>query len=217
MSNQDGTTAIPVSPVPTESEMNSFRSMLDRALNAIVQASALAKQVEELSKSIEDMKHEVEAVRNNNRWLDEQLHTVRQQRDEAIAQAAQVKDELVQVKNDLANRNYENDKLNAQVRQLTNELDQARRERDDYGMKHMECSEALDKANAKLAKFRELLGQGEEPKAMPQGQPVQEPAKPDSKPLQEAPAYSTGPAAPAWWEKDDKPTPTKPYDPSTAF
>lgn len=177
----NGNTATQVSPVPSETEMNSFKQMLDRALNAIVQASELAKVVEGLKADLDGLKHEIQTVRDNNRWLDEQLTRVRTERDEANTQLSQTKNDLAIAVNEHAKVESENTSLKNELTDIRSQLDQAKRERDDYGMKQMQAEEEAKQAKEKLEGIQKLLGMAkpEEPKA---AEPVGQPAEPYSPP-----------------------------------
>lgn len=94
----DGTTAIQVSPVPTESEMSMIRSMFDRAANAIVQASELGQRVQTLSQHVADLEDRIKRALQSNEWLAEQLSNTRAERDAAIHTLADTTDDLVEAK-----------------------------------------------------------------------------------------------------------------------
>lgn len=76
-----------IAPIPTESEMSNIRQLFERAANSIVDASKLAAEVADLRRIVEETKREIETVRNNNKWLDEQLQETRKARDEARSEA----------------------------------------------------------------------------------------------------------------------------------
>lgn len=165
----DGTTGIQVAPIQETEDMSHVRSIFDRALNAIVQASELAIQVNELTatvatikadfeKTVNDLKIEVEHVRSQNRWLDEQLASVRKQRDEAI-------NECVRVNSVLANTNDEHNRAKHLIDTQANTIEALRsqvmsltKERDDYAQMSQSYSDDLDKAKATLAGIKEKLG-----------------------------------------------------------
>lgn len=178
----DGNTGIQVTPVPTESEMQGFRNLIDRALNAIVDASNLAKMVGELRANLDDLKHEIETVRKNNQWLDEQLVRVRGERDKANAEVkvlANCKDDALREVQALTSQAQHDE---AEIDRLHTDLDATRKERDDYGLRQMEAEDRAKDAEAKLAKITETikgLGLGiAEPKAeqaevRPKAEPIE--------------------------------------------
>lgn len=162
----DGTMAT-ISPVQESDEMTHIRSIFDRAANAIVEASELNKQVQELRSTVDALKQDVDRIRAQNSWLDEQLTNVRRARDEANGKLQNAEGEVASLKEQLEASKRANEDLNAQLTAARQVLDQTKHERDDYGMKHMAAQEELEKANAALAKFEEVLS-GLRPK------PVQE-------------------------------------------
>lgn len=154
MTMSDGTTAVQVSPIPTESEMNSFRNMLDRALNAIVQASELAKVVEAVKTELDGLKHEIQTVRDNNRWLDEQLNRVRAERDEAKAQLGETLADLTSMTAQRIGLEQANGNQAALIGELRSRLDAAKAESDGWMQAAEKSGDELKVAMAKLANIQ---------------------------------------------------------------
>jgi chromosome segregation ATPase len=172
--------------------MGHIRQIFDRAANAIVQASELAVKVSELSHRVDELNSEMEKVRRNNLWLDEQLTTVRDQRDTAKREASEAKAELAKVNSELDIAHSRVNALEGDIQHHKDRLAQAISERDDYGLKQMETSDALAAATAKLSKLREALGVEEE-KHEPVAQPVHTPPQAQSEPIH----YQELPQSPA--------------------
>lgn len=97
-------TSQPIPDVPEQEEISAIKRMFDRAANAIVDSSRLAKEVAELRAIVADLKDQVEKVRAHNEYLDEQITHLRTQRDEA-------RDELYKVRRELTDTNHERDDL----------------------------------------------------------------------------------------------------------
>lgn len=166
---QDGNTAT-ISPVPSEDEMNKLRQWFDNGLNAIVQATELAKVVESLKVEVEGMRHEIATVRDNNRWLDEQLSGVRKARDEAIETVAQLRTELSRTLQERAQLQSMVDEDGRTIQALRDKTTTILKERDDALLEAMQAREDLDKANAKLASIKASLGLVEAPSQVASGQ-----------------------------------------------
>lgn len=150
-----GTTAVPVSPsIPTESEMNGFRAMLDRALNAIVQASELAKTVEAMKADVEAFKADLEQARARNRDLDEMLGHVRGQRDEAERKLSQTQSELTQKSNECDSLHTQLGSQDTKIERLQVELESVKRDRDYAYEEWHKAQTAADSANADLDEFK---------------------------------------------------------------
>lgn len=180
----DGNTAVQVSPIVQESEMSHVREIFDRAANAIIQSSELAVKVNELVKIVDDLRHEVETIRNQNRWLDEQLVSVRQSRDAALEELSKVKNDLALSHSEHAKVDGENYNLRSQVEALTSALADARKHRDDNAAMWEAAENELSKHKAKLATITDFAkGLIEEAQPKPEAQPV---ALPDPSPLPEA-------------------------------
>ena len=71
-----------VSPGVPEADVSMISAMFTRIADGLVQASALAKEVSELRSVVASLKSDIEYVRDQNKWLDEQLANVRRSRDE---------------------------------------------------------------------------------------------------------------------------------------
>lgn len=155
-----GTTATQVSPGQEDAMKiaEGFKSLAEKAANAIVDASKLSGELVQLRSEFESLKHDMDYVRARNRELDQNLSEVRQARDKAITDLAErdttVRNQAVELErasskvNDLSDRNAA----------LWNEIEAVKKERDDHGMKVMELEEALASANAKLAEIEEFAG-----------------------------------------------------------
>lgn len=77
----NGNTTANISPVQQEPDMNAVRAIFDKALNAMVDATSLAKEVESLRQSVQGLTRDVEQMRASNKWLDEQIQMLRGERD----------------------------------------------------------------------------------------------------------------------------------------
>src|SRR5437899_4878199 len=100
-----GTTAIQVSPNAEEQEMLSVQRLLQRAADTVVNASKLKTEVEELRATVEALRRDLEDFRQKNAWLDESLVRVRQERDQALGEAATLRTENASLQTQMANAN----------------------------------------------------------------------------------------------------------------
>lgn len=175
----DGNTATQVSPIVQEEDMSKIRELFERAANAIVQASELAKAVTALRADVDSMKTEVEHLRSQNRWLDEQLTSVRQSRDDAQQKARDLQDVVNHVSDqrDSAQRDaahWQNEANNKDA-----SLASTRKDRDDAQLRVMDLEDQLTAANARLEQARKFMEQvqsviaPEPPKEAPK--PVEQP------------------------------------------
>lgn len=153
----DGTTATQVSPVE-DADMNAIRQVFEKAMNSIVSASQLAKVVADLEHRVNDLVKSTEDMRRQNAWLDESLTKVRQERDEANRHINELTTNLLGTERERDTLLHRNDTMAQRIVELEDSLAQVRKERDDYGMKHMEASEALDKAHKAMATIKDALG-----------------------------------------------------------
>ncbi len=130
-----------VSPVIPEADVSMISAMFTRIADGLVQASALAKEVSELRSVVASLKSDIEYVRDQNKWLDEQLANVRRSRDET---------------------QRELDEVTTNYHKAEQERDTARRESDDWQGKFNH--EASTHHDTKLA-LDEVTGQHDTAKA----------------------------------------------------
>ena len=157
MTSTDGTTAIQVSPIPTETEMNGFRSMLDRALNAIVQASELAKVVDNLKVEVAQFSQDIESQRRRNQELDEMLSHVRAQRDKAEAELSHAQSENIKLSSDLSFSYSEKDRLISDMINIKAELEATKNTLAGEQDARTEAELSLEEAKAKLAEIENKM------------------------------------------------------------
>jgi len=141
----DGTTGIQVAPI-TEDEMNQVQSILKRAIDGVVGMSQLKADVDMLRETVRGLQADADRLRNANEALDQALTKVRNERDAAQAELVEA-----QAKADRATR------LEAENADLRSQLDQAKRERDDHGMRTLELEESLKEAHLKLEAIRDTF------------------------------------------------------------
>ena len=138
----DGTMAIQVSPAD-----------LAQARDMIARFALIVSEVERLQGVVSWDSGVISDLRNDN--------------DQLRLELQQTKDQASLLKNQLVGEHSECERMRLiadawmdDYNRVTAELAQVKRDRDDIGFKHLEMSEALAEANAKLDKFRELLGVG---------------------------------------------------------
>jgi len=172
----DGNTATQVSPIVEEHEVSYIRTVFDKAANAIVQASELAKEVNSLREQVEALRKDMEYVRQRNVELDNLLNDVRQARDHAQAEAHR----LTQVNAEITTQNtsltYERDNLSDKLKTANDTISTLRRERDDAAIEAMRLQEELDKVMVKfndIVSFAKgLVAENAPPAPVPQPEPV---------------------------------------------
>jgi len=139
-----------VAATPTEAEMINIRNMFSKAADAIVSASELGKRVTELEHEQRRQKDEIESLKASNSWLNDQLNSVRQQRDQLQTQLEQERHAKEVLSRDLANANGVIEHNNARITELSDSLHRSQRESDDHLLRAMTAEEELEKVKAKL-------------------------------------------------------------------
>jgi hypothetical protein len=170
----DGNTATNIGPVPTENEMNMFRQMLDRALNAIVQSSELAHKVEGLNVQVQEFLATNEQLRRTNASLDEMLAHVRSQRDEVQGKltVAILRNSELETKVNALNSTLEGRELSLKALkdELKRESDLAvsyYHEATTYAEENDKLKSALKEAHEWAQRIGEMFKQPEPPKPSP--------------------------------------------------
>lgn len=204
-----GTTGFPVAPIaPTEDEMKQVQSILQRAVDAFVGMSQLQVDVKTLSEQVAALTQDVTNYRQTIANQDEMLTHIRGERDEAKQVAAANYDRATTAERNL---NYANSQVDSQATELNtlrNQLAQASRERDDYGLQVMALEDTVKSLMAKLdavhAGYRQIFGEAkpEAVQAAPTStEPVQEQAT--------SPFVEPKPEPKPWWASNE-PTPATP-------
>jgi hypothetical protein len=157
--SDNGTTAIPVSPVAElEPDMRIVFNMLTRAANAIVQSSDLSKTVARMESEFEHVRHSLDVISEAKASLEERLQTVIAERNERSDLAAS-RGQTIHA-HELRIHTLESDLASAQSRiaSLTIDRDEWKASADQLGDKLIATEINLEEAENKLTKFREILG-----------------------------------------------------------
>lgn len=152
---------------PSEAEMMSIRNIFDRAANAIVQASELAKAVSELQSRFDSLTRDFETMLARNNELVQSLQEVRGQRDTAMAERDQAKAEINQLTHGLDIAQTNNSVKDARIAELMSQLEAVSNQRDYNLDQWSKAQEAADIASDKLAKIQHALGLPETPAPEP--------------------------------------------------
>ena len=142
----------------SEADMGYVRDFVQKIAEALVAATELPAKIELMQNDLTALHGDLEKTKARNIELDALVSDIRRQRDEAEQSLSQVKAELVTKLADLEAASNQVNGLNSQVTDLRDRLEQAKRDRDDYGLQHMEAEERAKQAEAKLAKLAEALG-----------------------------------------------------------
>lgn len=137
-------------PQEQEPEMSKVREIFDRALNALVEASSLAKTVEQLRVDLEGLKVQVTHYRNTISNQDDQITRLRQDRDAARTAQYQAEDNTRHLTNDLENSKREVDSLSSANSRLNDRITEVTKERDDAQFKLLELQEAHSALSKKM-------------------------------------------------------------------
>jgi outer membrane murein-binding lipoprotein Lpp len=118
--------------------------------DSVIQASTLAKEVEELRTVVEQLKHDVEVYRETTARLDEEVQRLRTERQALQDENAQLRADLDKERSDHATTANlhsiavgTSDNWHNQFIATAQTLDTTKRERDDAQLKIMELEDAL--------------------------------------------------------------------------
>lgn len=148
---------------PSEAEMMSIRNIFDRAANAIVQASELAKQVAELKTSFDNLTNDFNTMLGRNNELVTSLNEVRSQRDMAMAERDTANNRIAELETKLANAESETKHYHEQLNRTLDKLEDMTRDRDEVMTAWHKAQSEADTAYDKLKKIQHALGLPETP------------------------------------------------------
>ena len=144
----DGTTATTLAP--SEEDMTRVTEVFAKMRDTVIDASKLAGEVAELRNSVGALRNELETLRERNRWADEQITTIRMQRDEAMAQRSEFSNDCAKARNERDELQRHCDNQRETLARLNEQVAQLRKERDDALFKVEELNEVGQTLQDKL-------------------------------------------------------------------
>lgn len=153
--------------------------------NTLVNASALAQQVQDLTVQvqatqssfqgqIDQMQRELDALRNTNAQLTEDIGHIREERNAAQAEATQLRNELAVVTHDREGYQSIVEQHAQRINELQEQLTDSRKAHDDAEYRAMHWEEQHNAVKAKLDKIHAALGVvQQEQTPQPEPHPVQ--------------------------------------------
>lgn len=141
--------------------MGYIRDFVAKIAEALVAATELPKQMADLKIGMDALNSDLERTKARNIELDTLLADTRRQRDEAEQALSQARSDLAKAETDARNAHVEVDDYHNKLRATLDDLVNARKERDDYGLKHMAAEDRANEAEGKLKKLREAMGMDE--------------------------------------------------------
>lgn len=203
--SSDGTTAVQVSPIPTESEMASIRQFFANVANALVNASELAKEVEDLRSKFNVLDHDYRVVMARNEELVQSLHEVRAQRDEAQRSTTELKEALHAAQNEATANANGWARAKEDVAALEAELGKVKTDLDMEIESMLAAERRANEAEAALAKIKSALGIVDPPKpevaakpeptaetvVVPHPEPTEPVVNPEPRPLTAEDSFSS--------------------------
>lgn len=170
----DGTTGFQVAP--TEEAMKLSKA-LQFAADAITNHSSMRQELESLRFEIARVRSDLDASHTHSQELDQTIHELRQQRDEARKNAEACTRQIDNFSWELNHANRTISEQQNQISSLSDALASVKKDRDDYGMQMMALEDQVtqwkgkaEAARAKLADMASLfkVDEPEPPKAEPE-------------------------------------------------
>ena len=168
---ENGNTAVSISPVPSEEDMNKVRSIFEQGLNSIIGIAQISKDVATLRDELTSLKNDLDYVRGRNRELDQALAEVRSQRDTAMSERDNARAEIDTGRRALTEALAIVENLKHDLETTRNELNHVRTDRDQAYVAWHNAEQAKDDAESKLLDIKEFasraFGLAEPPKPEP--------------------------------------------------
>jgi chromosome segregation ATPase len=137
-----------------DQEMSRVREIFDRALNALVDATTLAKSVEVLRTDLDGLKAQVTHYRNTIANQDDQITRLRQDRDAARTAQYHAEDQARHQATDFENMKRELESSTSANVRMNERISELSKERDDAQFKLLELSESYSALTKKLDDIR---------------------------------------------------------------
>lgn len=190
----DGNTGIQVAPVSKEDVM-SLQGMFSKLSQVLVNASDLPERVNALQSQVQSLSQDLQNKTIHSEELERTLHEVREQRDQARNEAHALSQDLGSVRQDLERMQRQIDSLQHDKETLQHALDNARKDRDEYGMKNLELEEQVktwqSRAEEGRKRLQDMLSLFQHDESKPEPAPV-----PPTQQTDTSPSTSGGPSEP---------------------
>ena len=138
--------------------MSKVTSILKRAADAIVGMSQLAADVDMLRATVASLQQDCDRLRNQNNAIDEALNHSREMRDNQARELASTKDQLAETTSKCDHLLQTNNNLSDELQRVSNDLYNAKLERDQWADEADKLSKERDTAHAKLDSIHVALG-----------------------------------------------------------
>lgn len=179
----DGTTGTvgsspSIAPVASEEDMKAMQTLFQRVASSIVAASEYPARLNELASQVAKDKETIERILAANRNQDDTINELRTQRDQASDQLNEATNRLHTAQAAIEGLTSAKASAEQTIAQLNDELERTRKERDEYGLAHMQALDDLKAVRDKLGqvkdRFKELLAEPEAKPDAPLDIPAQE-------------------------------------------
>ena len=138
--------------------LDSLKLAYQRIADVFVNASTLAKEVEELRVQVQALKHDAEYARRQNQILDDTLASVQRERDTLRQEKLTLQDRVSIAEHDNTQLRNENASLGNQVADLSQQKAALVRQRDEAELEAMTLREQVSSLNKQRAETLKALG-----------------------------------------------------------
>jgi len=203
-------------PMPTEAEMTTIKSIFQRSLDSIVGVATLSREVAELKAEyasrvanleaqLAEMKRQLDALSETNRYLSEQLTLARQERDHNKSELVATQDALKQAQDRIASLVADNASKDETISHMTNELAHVRQESEARLVRAVNAEAKVEELSERLEEAIDWVKDIDRIVHPPKAEPEPVETEPEVEPV-EAPQFgvsggvggpSTGPTEPA--------------------
>lgn len=155
----DGTMATTLAP--SEDEMTKVTEVFAKMRDAVIDASKLAQEVAELRSAVEGMQRELASLRDSNRWLDQQVTELREQRDTALREKHEVLSHGLQLQGEVSRLQAHGDSQRAELARLNERVTGLLHDNDMIAKQAWATEEENKALKAKLEAIQAVFGRVE--------------------------------------------------------
>lgn len=148
-------------------DMNTLQATFDRVLATVREYTNLTTEVRTLRTEVNGVKQELDTMRHTNRWLDEQIVSLRSARDQALNELSNVAADRQALEGEVRRLSETNENQRQELQRLNQLVASLRQEKDEAYGEWRKSDEELEKHKGKLAAIQQVFASVNVPLVQP--------------------------------------------------